>query len=84
MAIPPETLAMGGSDWPGADWNRETSTRLVGPRRGEEVRAHTTGRLAKLHAPEIFFGPEGGTARLGTNPRASDARNIEALFRAAW
>ena len=84
MAIPPENLAMVGGDWPGADWNRERSTRLVGPRRGEQVRAHTPGRLAKFHAPEIVFGPEGGPARLATNPRASDARNTEALFRAAW
>jgi hypothetical protein len=60
MTIPPENLAMVGSDWPGADWNRETSTRLVGPRRGEELCAHAPGRLA-----------------------AADARDIEALFRAA-
>ena len=84
MAIPPENLAMVGGDWPGADWNREKSTRLVGPRPGEQVRAHTPGRLAKFRAPEIVFGPEGGPARLATNRRASDVRNIEALFRAAW
>ena len=82
MAIPPENLAMVGSDWPGADWNREKSTRLVGPRRGEEVRAHTSIRLAKFRAPEIVVF--GGPARLATNRRASDVRTIEALFRAAW
>ena len=37
MPIPPENLAMVESDWPGADWNREKSTRLAGPRRGEEL-----------------------------------------------
>jgi hypothetical protein len=84
MAIPPENLAMVGSDWPGADWNREKSTRLVGPRRGEQVRARTPVRLAKFRAPEIVFGPEGGPARLAANRRASDARTIEALSRAAW
>jgi hypothetical protein len=84
MPIPAEKLAMVGSDWPGADLNREKSTRLVGPRRGEETHAHTSGRLAKFHAPELVLGPEGGPARLATNPRASDARNTEALFRAAW
>ena len=89
MPIPAEKLAMVGSDWPGADLNREKSTRLVGPRRGEEVLAHTpgrptSGRLAKVQAPEIVLGPEGVPARLATGPRASDARNIEALFRAAW
>jgi hypothetical protein len=84
MAIPPENLAMVGSDWPGADWNREKSTRLVGPRRGAEVRAHNPGRLARLRAPEIVHGHEGGPARLAANRRASDARTIEALFRAAW
>ncbi len=84
MTIPPENLAMVGSDWPGADWNREQSTRLVGPRRGEEVGAHTSGRRAKFRAPEIVFVPEGGPARLAAIRRASDARNIEALFRAAW
>jgi hypothetical protein len=83
MVIPPENLAMVASDWPGADWNREKSTRLVGPRRGGELPAHTPGRLAKFHAPEIVFGPEGGPARPATNPRASDTGNIEALFRAA-
>ena len=84
MPISPENLAMVGSDWPGADWNREKSTRLVGPRWGEEVRALTLGRLAKVQALEIVPGPEGGSARLATSPRAPDARNIEALFRAAW
>ena len=85
MAISPENLAMVGSDWPGADWNREKSTRLVGPRWGEEVRADTPGRLARLRAPEIVYGHEGGgPARLATDRRARDARNIKALFRAAW
>ncbi len=84
MPIPPDNLAMVGSDWPGADWNREKSTRLVGPRRGEEVQAHTSGRLVKFHAPETVPGPEGGPARLATSPEASVARNIEALSRAAW
>ncbi len=84
MPIPPENLAMVGSDWPGADRNREKSTRLAGPRWGEEVHAHTSGRLAKFYAAEIVFGPEGGPVRLATGPRALDARNIEALFRAAW
>ncbi len=64
MRIPPENLAMIESDWPGADWNRAKSTRLVGPRRGEELRARTAGRLAKFHAPEIVFGP-GALAELG-------------------
>jgi alcohol dehydrogenase class IV len=64
MPIPPENLAMIESDWPGAGWNREEGTRLVGPRRGEELRAHTPGRLAKFHAPEIVFGP-GALAELG-------------------
>ena len=84
MPIPPKNLAMVGSDRPGAGWNREKSTRLAGPRRGEEVRALTSGRLAKVQALEIVPGLEGGPARLATSPRASDARNIEALFRAAW
>ncbi len=71
MPIPPENLAMVESDWPGADWNRGKSTRLAGPRRGEEFRARTAGRLAKFHAPEIVFGPDAlaelghCTARLG-------------------
>jgi len=71
MPIPPENLAMVESDWPGADWNRGKSTRLAGPRRGEELRARTAGRLAKFHAPEIVFGPDAlaelghCTARLG-------------------
>jgi alcohol dehydrogenase class IV len=64
MPIPPENLAIIESDWPGADWNREKNTRLAGPRRGEELRAHTPGRLAKFHAPEIVFGP-GALAELG-------------------
>ena len=64
MPIPPENLAMIESDWPGADWNREKNTRLAGPRRGEELRAHPPGRLAKFHAPEIVFGP-GALAELG-------------------
>jgi alcohol dehydrogenase class IV len=64
MPIPPENLAMMESDWPGADWNREKNTRLAGPRRGGELRAHTRGRLAKFHAPEIVFGP-GALAELG-------------------
>jgi hypothetical protein len=72
MPIPPENLAMVGSDWPGADWNLEKSTRLVGPRRGEELRAHTPGWLAKFHAPEILFGP------------GALSHGIEALVRAAW
>jgi hypothetical protein len=72
MPIPPENLAMVGSDWPGAAWNREKSTRLVGPRLGEEVRAHTPGRLAKFHDPEIVFGPGALT------------HGIEELFRVAW
>jgi hypothetical protein len=72
MPIPPENLAMVGSDWPGADRNREKSTRLVGPRRGGELRAKTPGRLAKFHPPEIVFGP-------GALPHGN-----EALFRAAW
>jgi hypothetical protein len=33
MPISPEDLAMFESDWPGADWNREKSVRLPGPRR---------------------------------------------------
>jgi hypothetical protein len=54
MPIPPENLAMVGSDWPGADWNREKSTRLVGPRRGEERRAHTPGgREVPLGMPSV-------------------------------
>ena len=64
MPIPPENLAMIESDWPGTDWNREEGTRLAGPRRGEELRAHTPGRLAKFHAPEIVFGPD-ALAELG-------------------
>ena len=64
MPIPPENLAMIESDWPGADWNREKNTRLAGPRRGEDLRAHTPGRLAKFHVPEIVFGP-GALAELG-------------------
>jgi alcohol dehydrogenase class IV len=64
MSIPPENLAMVESDWPGEDWNREKSVRLAGPRRGEELRAHPPGRLAKFHAPEIVFGP-GALAELG-------------------
>ncbi len=64
MPIPPENLAMVESDWPGADWNCGKSTRLAGPRRGEELRARTAGRLAKFHAPEIVFGP-GALAELG-------------------
>ena len=64
MPIPPENLAMIESDWPGADWNREEGIRLPGPRRGEELRAHTPGRLAKFHAPEIVFGPD-ALAELG-------------------
>src|SRR5271169_1057029 len=59
-----ENLAMAESDWPDGDWNREKSTRLAGPRRGEELGAHTPARLAKFHAPEIVFGP-GALAELG-------------------
>src|SRR6202521_3519268 len=64
MPIAPENLAMIESDWPGADWNREKNPRLAGPRRGEELRAHPPGRLAKFHVPEIVFGP-GALAELG-------------------
>jgi alcohol dehydrogenase class IV len=64
MPIPPENLAMIESDWPGADWNREESTQLAGPRRGEELGDHTPARLAKFHVPEIVFGP-GALAELG-------------------
>jgi alcohol dehydrogenase class IV len=64
MPIPPENLAMVESDWPGTDWNHEKSIQLAGPRRGEDLRAHTPGRLAKFHAPEIVFGP-GALAELG-------------------
>src|SRR6266699_4400735 len=64
MSVPLENLAMVESDWPGADWNREKSTKLAGPRRGEALSAHARGRLAKFHAPEIVFGP-GALAELG-------------------
>ncbi len=64
MSIPPENLAMIESDWPGADWNRDESTRLAGPRPGGQLLARTPGRLAKFHAPEIVFGP-GALAELG-------------------
>src|ERR1700693_974252 len=64
MPIPPENLAMIESDWPGADWNREESTQLAGPRRGDELGDHTPARLAKFHVPEIVFGP-GALAELG-------------------
>ncbi len=50
MPIPPENLAMVGSDWPGADWNREKSTRLVGPRWGEELRAQLDAPHGVLNA----------------------------------
>ena len=59
-----ENLPMAESDWPDGDWNREKSTQLAGPRRGEELGAHTPARLAKFHAPEIVFGP-GALAELG-------------------
>jgi hypothetical protein len=63
---------MVGSGWPGADWNLEKNTHPVGPRRGEELRAHTPGWLAKFHAPEIVFGP------------GALSHGIVALVRAAW
>ncbi|HJY59801.1 MAG TPA: iron-containing alcohol dehydrogenase [Streptosporangiaceae bacterium] len=64
MSVPLENLAMVESAWPGADWNHEKGTQLAGPRRGEDLRAHTPGQLAKFHAPEIVFGP-GALAELG-------------------
>jgi alcohol dehydrogenase class IV len=64
MPIPPENLAMVESDWPGSDWNREKSTQLAGPRRGEDFHARPPGRLAKFHVPEIVFGP-GALGELG-------------------
>jgi 1,3-propanediol dehydrogenase len=64
MSVPLENLAMVESAWPGVDWNHEKGTQLAGPRRGEELRAHPPGRLAKFHAPEIVFGP-GALAELG-------------------
>src|SRR5271165_6240164 len=59
-----ENLAMVESGWPDADWNREQSAQLAGPRRDGEQDAHTPARLAKFHAPEIVFGP-GALAELG-------------------
>src|SRR5258708_24922626 len=65
MPNPLEDLAMVESDWPGADWNCESSTvQLDGPRRGEALGACVPARLAKFHAPEIVFGP-GALAELG-------------------
>src|SRR6266568_2895384 len=64
MSVPLENLAMVESAWPGADWTHEKSIQLAGPRRGEDLRAHTPGRLAKFHVPEIVFGP-GALAELG-------------------
>ena len=61
------------SDWPGADWNGGKSAGLPGPRRGGELGAHTPGRLAKFHAPEIVFGP-GALAELGHCTARTGAR----------
>jgi alcohol dehydrogenase class IV len=63
MHTSPENLAMFESDWPGASWDRGKSAGLPGPRRGDELGAHISGRLAKFHAPEIVFGPGAGFSR---------------------
>jgi len=73
MPTSPENLAMFESDWPDASWNRGRNARLAGPRRSDELGAHTPGRLAKFHAPEIVFGP-GALAELGHCTARTGAR----------
>ena len=73
MPTSPENLAMFESDWPGAGWDQGGSARLPGPRRGDELGAHISSRLAKFHAPEIVFGP-GALAELGHCTARTGAR----------
>ena len=66
MPALPESLAMGGSGWHDAAPFRELGSgdQLAGPQQAGASRAHSAGRLAKFHPPEIVFGP-GALAELG-------------------